>query len=283
MCDGRTCRQFRRSCLAGRILAEGELSFLAAAATSQPFLPICHECNFPSFFSFASRRCGLRTDQIHGRFGNPCIEINSPRVVEDESVPQRSVNPFGLVVLITCSSGCSLFQPLAHQDAQSNDRPQSTRADVNRLETSPFDEQDEQRTLETDQLKPGQHVQLITGENLSGSHPDPTSAGTALLIAGTVKSIDGGRVVLHHAAVLDSDSTVRGATVINKLPYISRVVKNTGAFLRGTPIPGEVTIERSEILRASEITEEWLQSIRNSSGDFERIAVDFDLAVEANE
>ena len=171
-----------------------------------------------------------------------------------------------------------MFQPLAQLDARSNDRSESTRADVNRLDTGPFDEQ---RTLETDQLKPGQHVQLITGENLTGSHPG-SSVGTTLLIAGTVKSIDGGRIVLHDAAVLDSDSTQRGVTIINKLPYISRVFKNTETFLRGTPIPGEVTIERSAILRAGEIAEERLQSLRNS-GDFERIGVDFDFTAEANE
>ena len=193
---------------------------------------------------------------------------------------QKLVGRALVAVLTTLVAGCSLVQPAARSDASTAHRlrPDLNLDTVKRLEVNLRNAYGELEKIDPQQLKSGQHVQLLTGKQPNRDYSEGLAISSTM-IAGTVKVIDGDSVVLCDAIMIEERRIPNGVPIVQKVPYFNRLFKNSGTGrIAAALIPGEVTIERSDILQASELTEDSFQSIRQN-GRHERIGVDFDFNV----
>jgi len=128
--------------------------------------------------------------------------------------------------------------------------------------------------IEWNQLTPGQYCELITSVP-----PDDVrqSAGPEVTkIAGLVTAVDETSVTLTEAISIDLRQLAHHrAPMIQRVPYVSRLFKNTGILIPPTPIPGELRVLRTSIRGASRIDSAGWPGIRR--GEFERIGIDFDM------
>ena len=90
-----------------------------------------------------------------------------------------------------------------------------------------FNDQGPLPKIDPQELKPGQHVQLLTGKNLSGDFLDEVEMCTRSF-AGTVKANDGDRLVLQDFVMIHEARSQTGVPVLSKIPYVSRLFKSTG-------------------------------------------------------
>ena len=182
-----------------------------------------------------------------------------------------------LAFLASCGSGCSLVQP-PDSVVSTEDRPQLGVQPVATLDVFLCNDQGPLPKIDPQELKPGQHVRLLTGENLSGDFLDEVEMFTRSF-AGTVKANDGDRLVLQDFVMIQEARSQSGVPIFrSQLPYFNRFFKNTGVGRKGVSIPGEVALERSKILHACELTDDNFKAIRQNGG-YERIGVDFDFNV----
>ena len=181
---------------------------------------------------------------------------------------------FGFLAI--CSSGCSLVQP-PDSAVSTEERPQLSVQPVMRMDVILVNEQGPLPKIDPAELKPGQHVRLITGENqnLSGDFLDEVEMNTRSF-AGTVKANDGDQLVLQDVVMINEARSQTGVPILSKVPYVSRLFKNTCVAREGISIPGEIALDRSKILLACELTDDNFATIRQNGGD-ERIGVDFDF------
>jgi hypothetical protein len=184
-----------------------------------------------------------------------------------------------LAFLASCGSGCSLVQP-PDSVASTENRPQLGAQPVMTLDVFLADDQGPLPKINPQELKPGQHVRLITGERPNCDDPDIRDEVLMMSrsFAGTVKANDGDRLVLQDVVMINDARKQRGTPIVNNVPYFNRLFKNTSVGRKGVSIPGEVALERSKILHASELTDDNFKNIRQNGGH-ERIGVDFDFNV----
>lgn len=83
--------------------------------------------------------------------------------------------------------------------------------------------------------------------------------------AGIVESIDETRVILSNASILTEHAT--GVPVVSKVPYLSRLYKNSGSSIVAEPLPHGVVLPKSQIISVQP----------NIDAPIERIGVDFEL------
>ena len=194
---------------------------------------------------------------------------------------QKPVGRAFVAVLTTLVAGCSLVQP-PDSVVSTEDRPPLSIQPVGTLDVFLSNEQGRMPKIDPKELKPGQHVRLITGEAPNSDHPDILDEVLILSrsFAGTVKSNDGNgnRLVLQDVVLINEGRSQSGVPIVSKVPYVSRLFKNTSVGRQGIPIPGEVALERSKILHACQLTDDKFRTIRQNGGE-ERIGVDFDFNV----
>ena len=187
-------------------------------------------------------------------------------------------NLIGLSLIASLSlfiAGCSLVQ-LSESSAIAEYQPQTGITPVPVLEMSLHDAEGQLPKLEPHQMKTGQHVMM-----LAGGKPDSFLDEVSMLtkpIVGTVKQLDGDRVVLQDVMIISESRSSSGVPVVNHVPYFSRLFKSTSIGRTTTPIPGEVTIELSNIHCVSELTDDRFLAAQKNGG-CERIGVDFDFNV----
>ena len=214
---------------------------------------------------------------------------------------QKLVGASLIAILTTSVAGCSLvqseksnvqtdpgfgcrelWQPAEESNAQTKRARQPGVQPVATLDFFLVNEQGRMPKIDPQDLKPGQHVQLLTGENLSGDFLDEVEMFTRSF-AGTVKANDGDRLVLQDFVMIQEARSQSGVPIFrSKLPYFNRFFKNTSVGRKGVSIPGEVALERSKILHACELTDDSFQTMRQNGG-YERIGVDFDFNVADGE
>ena len=187
---------------------------------------------------------------------------------------------FGFLTI--CSSGCSLVQP-PDSAVSTEERPQLSVQPVMSMDVILVNEQGPLPKIDPAELKPGQHVQLLTGENLSGENLSGDFLDEVEMLsrsfAGTVKANDGERLVLQDFVMINEVRSQTGVPIVNNVPYFSRLFKNSSVARRqGISIPGEVALDRSKIRFACELTDDSFKTIRQNGG-YERIGVDFDFNV----
>ena len=178
----------------------------------------------------------------------------------------RHVGGLSLLAFLASScSGCSLVQP-PDSAVSTKERPLLGGQPVATLDVFLVNEQGRLPKIDPKELKPGQHVQLLTGENLSGDFLDEVEMCTRSF-AGTVKANDGDRLVLQDFVMIHEARSQTGVPVLSKVPYVSRLFKSTGVGRKGVSIPGEVALERSKILHACELTDDNFKAIRQNGGN----------------
>lgn len=128
---------------------------------------------------------------------------------------------------------------------------------------------------EIPEVKPGQHVCVFTRSTVFRT---PTAVRHSIeQIAGTIISVDENVLVLNNAVKLTEGRTATGTPVVSKLPYVSRLFKNSGMGRDAIAIPGEVSISRSEIQVIDALSSEDLAALQQHA-DSARIGVDFDVS-----
>lgn len=121
-------------------------------------------------------------------------------------------------------------------------------------------------------LQAGQQVRLVTSASTLAEMKDGGNVNTTEYV-GTIDAIDADNIVLKDASLVTRAKVVRGTPVMSRVPYFSRMFKNTFAAKETHPLPHGVTIPRSKVIVA----------LRASSEIRERIGVDFDFSADANE
>lgn len=180
----------------------------------------------------------------------------------------RHASPHWALAVIVCAlPGCTLWS-----------LPSSSKQSIGNTATVPSVEpQIRVMTglipIEIDQIKPGQYCEFAIAGPVSPETPVTTRSP---VIAGRVVSADGSGVVLTESVSIDrSARTAVRPSPFRKVPYLSRLYKNTGVGIETNSIPGEVRIPRTSIDQASTISPEQWPTIRD--GGFVRVGIDFDF------
>jgi hypothetical protein len=121
-------------------------------------------------------------------------------------------------------------------------------------------------------LQAGQQVRLVTSASTLAEMKDGGNVNTTEYV-GTIDAIDADNIVLKDASLVTRAKVVRGTPIMSRVPYFSRMFKNTFAAKETNPLPHGVTIPRSKVIVA----------LGASSEIKERIGVDFDFNADANE
>lgn len=127
--------------------------------------------------------------------------------------------------------------------------------------------------IEFSQIKPGAYCEFSMVGPIS---PETPAVAESPVIAGRVVSVDASGVVLTDSVSIDRTARTRAKPApFRKVPYLSRLYKNTGVGVETIPIPGEIRVPRTSIDRASSISPEQWPTIRD--GGFVRVGIDFDF------
>ncbi len=126
--------------------------------------------------------------------------------------------------------------------------------------------------IELKDLQAGQQVRLVTSASTLAEMKDGGNVHTTEYV-GTIDAIDADNIVLKDASLVTSAKAVRGTPIVSRVPYVSRMFKNTFAAKETHPLPHGVTIPRSKVIVA----------LGASSEITERIGVDFDLNADTKE
>ncbi|MBL8820099.1 MAG: hypothetical protein JNL58_29010 [Planctomyces sp.] len=120
-------------------------------------------------------------------------------------------------------------------------------------------------------LQAGQQIRLVTSASTVAEMKDGGSLDTTEYV-GTIDAIDADNIVLRDASLVTSAKVVKATPIMSRVPYFSRMFRNTSIAKETHPLPHGVTIPRSKIIVAlgagSEVTE--------------RIGVDFENNADAN-
>lgn len=172
--------------------------------------------------------------------------------------------PFTLILLHGLS-GCA---GLASSGAISNSPPDETvQADVaafHHFESGVHVIDPAALLISLEDLQEGQQVRLVTFASTLTEIEKHGSLETTEYL-GTIKKIDDVNIVLSDATVTLS-STPRGTPVVDRVPYLSRLFRNTSPSRMTTALPNGVTIPRSKIIVVLSPDSEYT----------ERIGVDFE-------
>ena len=130
--------------------------------------------------------------------------------------------------------------------------------------------------VDPQQLNAGQHIHILTGGVPLTDFPEFIALPTE--VVGTVKVVDSDRLVLQDVVMINEARSHSGVPILSKVPFTSRLFKNTSVGRSSTAVPGEVTLDLSKILHASELTEGEFAAMQKR-GRPERIGVDFNVDV----
>jgi hypothetical protein len=121
-------------------------------------------------------------------------------------------------------------------------------------------------------LQAGQQVRLVTSASTLEEMKDGGSIDTTEYV-GTINAIDADNIVLTDASLVTIAKVARGTPIVSRVPYFSRMFKNTSLAKDIHPLPHGVTIPRSKVIVAL-----------GAGSEFEeRIGVDFDYNAHGNE
>ncbi len=121
-------------------------------------------------------------------------------------------------------------------------------------------------------LQAGQQVRLVTSASTLAEMKDGGSVETTEYF-GTIDAIDADNIVLKDASLVTIAKVVRATPIVSRVPYFSRMFKNTSRAKETHPLPHGVTVPRSKVIVA----------LGTGSEFVERIGVDFDFNADANE
>lgn len=121
-------------------------------------------------------------------------------------------------------------------------------------------------------LQAGQQVRLVASSSTLEEWKKSGMIDTTEYF-GTIDAIDADKIVLKDASLVTSAKVVRATPIMSRVPYFSRMFKNTTLGKETHPLPHGVTIPRSKVIVA----------LGASAEIVERMGVDFDFNADANE
>jgi hypothetical protein len=121
-------------------------------------------------------------------------------------------------------------------------------------------------------LQAGQQVRLVTSASTVAERNEGGSLNTTEYV-GTIDAIDADNIVLKDASLVTRAKVVRGTPIMSRVPYFSRMFKNTSIGQETHPLPHGVTVPLSKVIVA----------LGASSEIKERMGVDFDYNANTNE
>ena len=121
-------------------------------------------------------------------------------------------------------------------------------------------------------LQAGQQVRLVTSASTLAEMKEGGNVNTTEYV-GTIDAIDADNIVLKDASLVTRAKVVRGTPIMSRVPYFSRMFKNTFAAKETHPLPHGVTVPRSKVI-----------VVLGADSEFtERIGVDFDFNADTKE
>jgi len=190
-------------------------------------------------------------------------------------VGQHTMSPrfASISIPLLVISGCA---GLASTGTMSSDSPGEAvhcdMATLHRIESSFHVVDPSAMEIHLKDLQAGQQVRLVTSASTLAEMKDGGNVNTTEYV-GTIDAIDADNIVLKDASLVTRARVVRGTPVMSRVPYFSRMFKNTSAAKETHPLPHGVTIPRSKVIVA----------LGASSEIKERMGVDFDYNADANE
>ncbi len=172
-------------------------------------------------------------------------------------------------LILTATSGCSV---LSSQSLNAVATPETLELEPFPIAPHLFSPDGEFASVDVAELKPGQKVQLLAGTQSDSQEQWDVSDD---IIAGVVHEISDTHLVLSNLVQVTYAVSQDNAMMLNRIPYVSRLFKNTAVGASATHVPGAVTLPRTEVLAASVLTDEAYQSL--SDGVPPRLGVDFDV------
>ena len=121
-------------------------------------------------------------------------------------------------------------------------------------------------------MQAGQQVRIVTSASTRAEMKDDGRVETTEYV-GTVDAINADNIVLKDASLVTSARVVRGTPIVSRIPYFSRMFKNTSVGRDVQPLPHGVTVPLSNVIVA----------LGAGSEIEERIGVDFDHNADGNE
>lgn len=152
-------------------------------------------------------------------------------------------------------SGCALMAPSGMQSTPAGMVPgqDSLGQDIDLLFSCRFDPDAQQ--MSHDDFRPGKEVQVITVDRHARKKwGSEEISRTMTLYAGTVESVDGDNIVLKDVVQIVEGRTESGIPMLQSVPYLSRLSRNTGVGRTSSLLPDNVTIPRVKIGGAFELS-----------------------------
>lgn len=177
-----------------------------------------------------------------------------------------------LVLLLGVISGCAVWRLPDSQLSEAMSETDGAPPPERLVQFSSFP-----AVIDVEDLKVGEYCEMQIPSPPAELGPQQPTDSTKL--AGRVASISESTVVLVDVISVD-DRIVRMnvAPTMNKIPYVSRLFKNTGVLVSPVKIPGELAIPRSSIHLLVRIDANTWPQYQQSG--FQRIGIDFDFDIE---
>lgn len=190
-------------------------------------------------------------------------------------VGQHTMSPrfASISIPLLVISGCA---GLASTETMSSTSPGETvvsdMATLHRIESGFHVIDPSSLQIQLKDLQAGQQVRLVTSTSTLAEMKDGGNVHTTEYV-GTIDAIDADKIVLKDASLVTSAKVVRATPIMSRVPYFSRMFKNTCTAMETHPLPHGVTIPRSKVIVA----------LGASSEIKERIGVDFDFDADTKE
>lgn len=159
------------------------------------------------------------------------------------------------LLLTLAGSGCAIMAPSGMQVTPAGMVPgqDALGQDIDLLFNCRFDPDAEQ--MSHDDFRPGQEVQIITVDrHVRKKWGSEEVSRTMTLYVGTVESVDGEKIVLKDVVRMVEGRTENGVPMLQSVPYLSRMFRNSGVGRTSSRMPDNVTILRERIGGAFELS-----------------------------
>lgn len=159
------------------------------------------------------------------------------------------------LLLTLAGSGCAIMAPSGMQVTPAGMVPghDASGQDIDLLFNCRFDPDAEQ--MSHDDFRPGQEVQIITVDRrVRKKWGTEEVSRTMTLYVGTVESVDGEKIVLKDVVRMVEGRTESGVPMLQSVPYLSRMFRNSGIGRTSSRMPDNVTIPREKIGGAFELS-----------------------------
>lgn len=165
-------------------------------------------------------------------------------------------------------SGCALMAPSGMQSTPAGMVPgqDAIGQDFDLLHNCRFDP--DARQMSQDDFRSGQEVQVITiDRRVRRTWGTEDVSLTMTLYNGTVESVDGDNIVLKDVIRMIESRAETGVPMLQSLPYLSRIFRNSGVGRTSIRLPDNVTIPRKKIGGAFELSPSGIEKLHRLRSD----------------